>query len=191
MMSIMLDERKNELVAQAVNGNRYAFSQIVEQEYMLVYRLCYKYCGVREDAEDITQEVFAKLGRSIHSFKGDSSFNTWLYRLTVNCAKDYFRKSSRRKNETAFDDSFDAPSNEEPQDEVLYKKQILRAVTKLPVKLKDAVTLVYSEGLSHAEAAKILGCSENTVSWRVHEARKKLMNVKQKVKLFISWMFSL
>jgi len=187
----MLETRKNELVAQAVNGNRYAFQQLVEQEYMLVYRLCYKYCGIREDAEDITQEVFAKLGRSILSFKGDSSFNTWLYRLTVNCAKDYFRKHNRRKNEIAFDESFDAPSAEEPQDEVLYKKQVLKALTLLPTKLKDAVVLVYSEGLSHAEAGQILGCSENTVSWRVHEAKKKLMNIKQKVKLFISWMFSL
>lgn len=185
----MLDARKNELIAQAVNGNRYAFQQLVEEEYMLVYRLCYKYCGIREDAEDITQEVFTKLGRSILSFKGESSFNTWLYRLTINCAKDYFRKNKKR--ETAFDESFDAPSNDESQDEVLYKKQVLQAVTQLPKKLKDAVVLVYSEGLSHAETAKILGCSENTVSWRVHEARKILMNVKQKVKLFISWMFSL
>lgn len=190
-MQIMLEDRKNELVAQAVSGNRYAFQQIVEHEYMLVYRLCYKYCGKREDAEDITQEVFAKLGRSILNFKGESSFNTWLYKLTINCAKDYFRKNSRRKNETAFDESFEIASTDEAQDDILYKKQVLSAITRLPAKLKDAVVLVYSEGLSHAEAGKILGCSESTVSWRVHEARKILTKVKQKVKLFISWLFCL
>lgn len=156
---------------------------------MLVYRLSYKYCGIREDAEDITQEIFAKLGRSILSFKGESSFKTWLYTLSVNMVKDHFRRNKRRLLETGFDESFEMESDDELQDEVLYKKQAIRAINALPEKLKGAIMLVCGEGLSHAEAAKVLKCSEGTVSWRLHEAKKQLAGIKEKIKLLFAWLF--
>lgn len=185
----MLEKTEIELVAQAINGSRPAFQALVEHNYMFVYKLSYKFTGSREDAEDVTQDVFTKLGGSISRFKGESTFKTWLYTITSNTAKDYFRKHKSRLKQVAFEDSPDIVSADENQEDSLYKKQIIKAVGRLPEKLKQAIILVYSEGLTHAEAAKILNCSEGTISWRVHEARKLLLNIKEKIKLFISWLF--
>jgi RNA polymerase sigma-70 factor (ECF subfamily) len=185
----MENQVENELVAKAVCGDRNAFSCLVESNYMLVYRTAYKYTGHKEDAEDITQEVFVKLGRAIHSYKGEASFKTWLYKITANSAKDYFRKNKNKNSkETPFSEGFDAESNDQNQEDILFSKQILQALNLLPEKLKEAIILVYSEGLNHAEAGAILGCSEGTVSWRVHEARKKLLKIKDQIKLaIIAW----
>jgi RNA polymerase sigma-70 factor, ECF subfamily len=180
---------ETELAALAARGNRAAFEELVKNNYMLVYRVSYKYSGLKEDAEDITQEVFGKLGSVIYNFKGDSSFKTWLYRITANAAKDYLRKHKNRLKNDAYDESLDLPNSGDNQEEALYKKQVFKALANLPEKLREAMVLVYSEGLSHAEAAKICGCTESTVSWRVHEARKKLLNIKEKIKLIISWLF--
>jgi RNA polymerase sigma factor (sigma-70 family) len=92
-----------ELVGRAVGGDSSMFECLVNRHYMLVYRVAYKWCGIRENAEDITQEVFVKLARAIHGFKGGSAFRTWLYRITVNTAKDYLRSSARKvANEGAY-----------------------------------------------------------------------------------------
>ena len=178
-----------ELVAKAVGGNRPAFEALCRNNYMLVYRVSYKYSGLKEDAEDITQEVFGKLGSAITSFKGDSSFKTWLFRITANAAKDYLRKHKNRLKQDAYDESLDLPNSDDSQEDALFKKQVFKALSNLPEKLREAMVLVYSEGLSHADAAKICGCSESTVSWRVHEARKMLLNIKEKIKLLLSWLF--
>ncbi len=184
-----MHSNETELVALAAGGNRAAFEELVKSNYMLVYRVSYKYVGLKEDAEDVTQEVFGKLGAAITNFKGDSSFKTWLFRITANSAKDYLRKHKNRLKQDAYDESSDLPSGAESQEDTLFKKQVFKALAALPDKLREAMVLVYSEGLSHAEAAKICGCSESTVSWRVHEARKKILNIKETIKLLLSWLF--
>ncbi len=184
----MAERKELELVTQAAAGNRYSFSLLVETHYEQVYRLCYKYCGVREDAEDVTQDIFVRLGSAIRSFKGDSAFRTWLYRIAMNALHDHFRKHKRRR-ETAFDESFDAESEDAAADEVVYVKQVVMAVGELPEKIKQAVILVCAEEMTHAEAAAVLGCAEGTVSWRISEAKRLLSGVKQKVKMLFSWLW--
>jgi len=185
----MAEDNDLELALKAASGNRYAFNLLVQTTYDDVYRFCYKYCGVREDAEDATQEVFIRLGKGIASFRGDSAFKTWLFRMAINVVKDQFRKNAKKRKNVAFDESFEIESADESSEEVVFKKQVVKAVDGLPPKLKQVVILVYGEDMSHQEVAKILGCSEGTVSWRIHEAKKKLSGVKEKVKFIILWIF--
>ena len=96
MVIIMESLTDIELAGRATGGDTEAFAFLVDRHYMLAYRVAYKWCGVKENAEDITQEVFIKLGRSIHGFNGDSKFTTWLYRITVNTTKDFLRNNSRK-----------------------------------------------------------------------------------------------
>lgn len=171
----MIDYSDTELVNLSLNGNEHAFENLVERHYPGVYGLSYKWCRIREDAEEIAQEVFIKLARKLNTFNSKSSFKTWLYRITINTAKDYYRKNAtRRTYESAFADEQHHASPGTPQPDSTTARQVYAAIDKLPDKQKGALMLVVSEGLSHKEAAEVSGCSETTISWRIHQARKKL-----------------
>ncbi len=170
----MNDEMTDEqLIREAAGGNAYAFSQLVERHYITIYKMAYKYVGVKSDAEDIAQDACIKLAGNIDSFRFDSAFTTWLYRLVINTAKDYLKKKNRQNSREGllFEDALmvAAPDNQEKQ---MQTRQALEVIDTLPEKLRDAVILVCWEGLTHKEAAEILGVSEATVSWRLHEVRK-------------------
>ena len=163
------------LVELSVGGEAEAFEYLVKRHYLTVYKVSYKWCGVREDAEDIAQEVFVKLARKLKTFSRKSSFRTWLYRITVNTAKDFCRKAgTKREYENAFaaEQSQGNPGSHE--DERLDAARLYKSLDKLPEKQKTAVLLVLSEGLSHKEAARVLRCPEATVSWRIFQAKKRL-----------------
>jgi RNA polymerase sigma-70 factor (ECF subfamily) len=146
---------------------------------MTVYRFAFKWCRSREDAEDITQEVFIKLAGKLHLFDHRSRFTSWLYRLTINCAKDYMRKSSRwssRRLADPLENGQVASANPGPENNVL-ARNINQAIDELPSKLKETMLLVYAEGKNHKEAAEIIGCAETTVSWRIFKAKRILRKV--------------
>jgi len=171
----MKDRNDIELVESAVNGDAGAFECLVNRHYMLVYRAAYRWCGIREDAEDITQEVFVKLARAIHHFKGDSAFTTWLYRITLNTAKDFHRKTATKTtHEAAYRQDREVEATAAEDSNPVSPARLYATLDKLPVKLKEAVILVLAEGLTHKEAAETLGCAETTVSWRIFQARRKL-----------------
>jgi RNA polymerase sigma-70 factor, ECF subfamily len=165
----------HKLVECAKDGDVHAFETLIETHYLTVYRIAFKWCGIKEDAEDITQDVFVKVARKLQMFKGRSSFKTWLYRMTMNTAKDYYRKqSTKRLYEAAFTVERGA-DNPGPDDENrLDAAKLYGIINTLPPKQKAAILLVCGEGLSHREASRILKCSETTVSWRIFQARKKL-----------------
>jgi RNA polymerase sigma factor (sigma-70 family) len=162
------------LLILARGGDREAFSVLVERHYDLIYRTALKWCGHRSDAEDVAQEVCIKLGSAIRGFDGRSAFSSWVYRITLNAVRDMVRSRVRmtRKADAL---AIVAPVEFEPEQEAGMNTAIIwDAVRSLPEKQRDAVLLVYAEELSHAEAAKIMGIKEATVSWHVHEARKAL-----------------
>ena len=164
----------DELVHQAKSGNLNAMEHLFEKHYLFVYRLAYKWCGIKENAEDITQEVFLKLVRKLDSFSHKSSFKTWLYRITINAAKDYGRKNARKSShEFTYDDN-QPQDNFKTQEDELSARQMYKMIHQLPKKQKESILLVFAEGLSHRAAAEILQCRETTVSWRIFQARKKL-----------------
>lgn len=168
-----------ELIDKAQGGDPVAFGALADRYYMTVYRYAFKWCMSKEDAEDIAQEVFIKLGSNMHSFDKRSLFTTWLYRVTANCARDYARKNSRWKTSKMPDPPDNgaiASSSPGPENNVI-AKSILRTVEGLPEKQREAVLLVYAEGMSHREAADVIGCAETTVSWRIFQAKRKLRKV--------------
>jgi RNA polymerase sigma-70 factor (ECF subfamily) len=162
------------LLDRARAGDRAAFAALVEAHYAFIHRVAYRLVGHRSDAEDVAQEVCVRLGRSIRTFRGDAGLQSWLYTLTLNVVRDMARKTTR---ETAKAEAFGieariggygaADAEDRPE-------RLWRAVRQLPPKQRDAVTLVYGEGMAHSAAAEAMGCSEATVSWHVHEARKRL-----------------
>jgi RNA polymerase sigma-70 factor, ECF subfamily len=168
---LILDDAS--LVRRAQGGDRAAFSALVERHYGLAQGCAYRRIGNRTDAEDIAQEVMAKLGSAIFSLKEPAALRGFLLRLTINAVTDFFRKKSREARGAVayFTDptTQDVASAEEDQDSALWA-----AVRTLPDQQRDAVLLVYADGASHREAAEALGCAEATVSYHVHAARKRL-----------------
>lgn len=163
------------LAARAAAGDRAAFSTLIERHYDFIYRIAYRWIGRKADAEDIAQTVCLRLAGAIRSFRGGSAFSSWLYAVTVNAARDWGRRSAR---EAVRLDAFaaEAPASVAPANgEAEEAAELLwAAVRRLPDKQREAVTLIYGEGASHARAAELMGCAENTVSWHVHEAKKRL-----------------
>lgn len=164
----------SELLARIRRGDRAAFGDLVERHYDFIFRTACKWSGKRSDAEDIAQDVCVKLAAVIHSFDGRSAFTSWLYRVTLNAVRDMQRARTRRgRNVDRY--AVVAPDEYLPdQEDSTAARQLWDAVRKLPDQQRDAVLLIYAEGMSHAEAGVIMGCKEATVSWHVHEAKKTL-----------------
>lgn len=162
------------LVKQAQAGDREAFAMLVKRHYGMMFKTAWHYCGDRDEAADIAQEASIRLAKGLDGFRFESAFTTWLYRLVLNIAKDYFRAKTRRDGpiqEISGDNYASAALSPEQK---LAEKDVQKAVGNLPDDLKDSVILCYWRGLSHKEASVVLQCSEGTISWRLHEARKKL-----------------
>lgn len=170
------------LAARARGGDRDAFGQLVERHYDFVFRVAYRWLANETDAEDVAQEVCIKLGRAIRDYAGRAAFTTWLYRLTLNAARDYGRSQSRetRRNLAFMQESQVLGQGDQAPDEE-QSVVLWGAVRSLPEKQRDSVLLVYGEGLSHGDTADILDCAESTVSWHIHAAKKRLKGVLRHV----------
>ena len=181
MMALMTEERipDAELARSAAGGDRESFSLLVERHYGFIFRLAWRLTGHRADAEDVAQEVCARLGHAIRSYRGGSAFTTWLYTIVVNAVHDAGRRAAREAAKAsawgvqALIDGGEA-AEAVPDDPA---EALWAAVRQLPAKQREAVTLVYGEGMNHADAADLMGCSEATVSWHVHEAKKRLRQI--------------
>lgn len=167
----MGDHDDKELIRRIHQGDEIAFERLVNNHYQTIFKFAYKWCGSREDAQDITQNACVKLAQSIYSFEGKSAFTSWLYRLVINTGKDWYKSQKRHPSNPEL---LETASVQDRTDKQLYAKQVIAAVRDLPDGEKEAVLLVLGEGLSHKEAADALNCKESTISWRIHEARKKL-----------------
>jgi RNA polymerase sigma-70 factor (ECF subfamily) len=163
---------ETELVEKAASGDRQAFAALVESRYDFIHAVAWRWCGNRQDAEDVAQEVCIRLAGAIRGFKGTSRFGTWLYTVTLNAARDQLRKRRRSEwRDATYLREQATPDGGTDESEC---EELWQAVQQLPEKQRDAVLLIYGEGLTHAAAADVLGCAETTISWHVHEARKRL-----------------
>lgn len=164
-----------ELIRRACQGDRTAFGRLVEMHYDFIHAVAWKWTRNQSDAEDIAQDVCVRLGTAIRSFRGEGRFRTWLYTLVLNSVRDLARKTQRDRRNTA-EWRLDPSVHADPMDED-DMHELWTAVQTLSPKQRDAVMLVYAEGLDHGDAADVLGCSESTVSWHLHEARKRLRTI--------------
>lgn len=162
---------------RACDGDRAAFEMLVTRHYDSMFRFACKWCGNRDNAQDIAQDAAIKLARAIHSYDGRAAFTSWLYRVVINCAIDWQRAQGRHHH--AGEAGMIGAAAPDDHEGSFYAKQVLAKLDSLPEKEKAALLLVCAEGMSHAEAAAALAVKESTVSWYIHEARKKL-GVKDK-----------
>ncbi|MBU0675541.1 MAG: RNA polymerase sigma factor [Proteobacteria bacterium] len=171
----------HELFNQIDQGRDEAFGALLAKHYDTLFAFAFKYCRCRSNAEDILQESLLKISRNFHRFDRRHRFTTWAYRIVINTAKDLFEKERRERiKQQAFAEEIVQSTAPDPLHEGLWE-----LLDRLPQKLYDAVTLVYGQGLNHAEAATALGCAETTVSWRLYQARKKLTHQARRLGLVL------
>lgn len=164
-----MDTGTDALVEAARHGDRDAFAALVDAHYARMFAIALKFCGNRSDAEDITQQACVRLGRGIRQFRGDAAFTTWLYRLVINSATDWYRNRSPADERSAPE-----PVSTARGDDLVLLGQVLERIGEMGEGFREAVVLVLGEGLTHAEVAAVLDVRESTVSWRIHEVRKRL-----------------
>jgi RNA polymerase sigma-70 factor (ECF subfamily) len=178
-----MDERPDDvLVEEARQGKSEAFAELARRHQQRIFGLIYGMTKNRSDADDLCQEVFLTAFRSIPGFQGRSSFSTWVYRIAINASLNFLKRRGREGERAGFHDNLpegdggkaatSSPEMSAVRNEL--QDRIEDAVGSLPPLFKASFVLVAGQGLSHAEAARALGCSENTVSWRMHKARKML-----------------
>ena len=174
-----------QLIKRIQNGEQQAFSLLVRKYQARVGNILTRYVRSSGDIPDVTQEVFIKVYKSLPNFRGDSAFYTWLFRITVNTAKNYITSQNRRPPSSDIDaeeaDSYDgsgALRDEANPETILHsqevKKVVLSTIGELPDELKAAITLRELEGLSYDEIAKIEGCPIGTVRSRIFRAREAI-----------------
>jgi len=165
------------VIAAAVGGDRQAFAMLLDGQYNRIYRFAYRWCGNAADAEDITQLACIKLAKSISQFRGESAFSSWLYRLVINCAKDWQKSQARHQGDCEITD--DIAVHHSGNEAAVLLVQVLKQVDAMGDGFKESALLVFAEGLSHKEAADMLGVKESTISWRIHEIRQRLAALGQ------------
>jgi len=179
-------EVDQQLVERAQRGDKRAFELLVAKYQRKLGRLLSRMVRDPAEVEDVTQEAVIKAYRALPSFRGDSAFYTWLYRIAINTAKNYLVAMGRRAPTTTEFDHEDAENFEEaealrdsstPEGE-LHGKQIAetvnRAMEALPEDLRTAITLREIEGLSYEEIANLMNCPIGTVRSRIFRAREAI-----------------
>lgn len=137
----------------------------------MIYALTYRMTGSAADAEELTQETFIRAHEQLAGYRAEARFSSWLYRIAVNHCLNW-RKRAQRREQVHNEWQTQRPELSSPDGALAQKVQ--DALMKLSPKQRTAVALTIYDGLSHAEAARVLGCSETTVSWRLFAARSKL-----------------
>lgn len=170
------------LVEMARNGRSDAFMELARRLEDRVRAVIYGMTRNAQDSDDLTQETFLYAYRSVKGFKGNSSFYTWVYRIAVNLTLNFLKKKGREKGRESYEDGLAHLESEgslarSPERDSMRKElrtKLDEAVAGLGGPYRAAFSLVALQGMSHGQAAEVLGCSENTVSWRMHKARKML-----------------
>ncbi len=172
------------LVERAQTGDRHAFDQLVSKYQRKLGRLLSRFIRDSAEIEDVTQEAFVKAYRALPSFRGDSAFYTWLYRIGINTAKNYLVAQGRRAPTSTQFDSEEAETFESAgqlrdintPESLLMSKQIGEtvnsAIDALPEELRRAIVLREIDGLSYEEIAEMMDCPIGTVRSRIFRARE-------------------
>ncbi|TCV90216.1 RNA polymerase sigma factor RpoE [Sulfurirhabdus autotrophica] len=174
------------LVERVQQGDKHAFELLVVKYQRKLGRLLSRFVRDPAEVEDVTQETFIKAYRALPSFRGESAFYTWLYRIGINTAKNYLVALGRRAPTSTEIISEDAENYEEgellrdnntPETELMTKQLAItvnNAMSSLPEELRTAITLREIEGLSYEDIASVMNCPIGTVRSRIFRARETI-----------------
>lgn len=181
---MMSPEFEKGIIASVLRGNTDAFEALVKEHEKLVYNLALRMVHSPEDAADMTQETFIKAFRNLKSFKGDSKFSVWLYRIAANVCTDFLRSKSRHQTlsltveddggETVLSVPDESGTPEDKLMQSLTREAVQRGLNALPEDCRTVLLLREINGLSYSEIAEALELEEGTVKSRIFRARKKL-----------------
>ncbi len=176
-----------EIIKKLKEGSEKAFKDLVSTYQKMVVNICYGIVHNIEDAEDVAQDVFIEVFRSVSGFRGDSKLSTWIYRIAVNRSINYLRDHKRRSNLKSLDETVDSSksaiselfyeSASDPQKEMenIQRSKILyAAIGTLSKNQRIAFTLNKYEGLSYKEISEIMELSISSVESLMHRAKKNL-----------------
>lgn len=174
-----------ELVHRVQGGDRRAFDLLVRKYQHRIAHLIERYVRDPSEVDDVAQEAFIKAYRGLTSFRGDSAFYTWLYRIAINTAKNHLVSAGRRVPEQGVDvaeaEQYDGGAllrdTHTPERALMTReveRTIRRTIESLPAELRDAVTLREMEGLSYEDIATAMGCPIGTVRSRIFRAREAI-----------------
>lgn len=184
----MNEPEERELVAEAKAGNLEAFGLLVERYQSRLYQLVRRFIRSHDDADDLIQETWMQAFRALPSFREEADFYTWLYRIAFNLTINFLRKRKKEKHKESFEEwkrgrgeraREKLVRSEEPPEFFELREKIEEAIKALPLPYRSTLILVTQEGLNYRQAAEILGCSENTVAWRMFKARQWLQKKLQ------------
>lgn len=178
---------QNQLVEQLKNKNEAAFGKLLDEFQQKVFHTCLSFVPNKEDAEDVAQEVFLEVYKSVHKFKGNSKLSTWIYKITTNKCLEFIRKKGAKKR-FAFMQSI--TGNEVPLDRTNYftefnhpgillenkekTETIYKAINSLPDSQRVVFTLAKLDGKSYQEIVEITGKSMSSVESIMFRAKKNL-----------------
>lgn len=175
-----------EVIAKVLAGDQQAYAELVGRYQHYVFTLALKYCQSREDAEEVAQDIFVKVYRSLADFKGTSKFSTWLYTITYNTSVTFLRKKRMATSSIDDEKTFMQLENQESSfsaNQVEQKTRVNRvneAIGQLSAEDSQIITLFYKAEQSLEEIGKIMGMEPNTVKVRLHRARHKLKEKLEK-----------
>ena len=181
----MTREREAAVIRAVLDGDANAFELLVKEYEKNVYNLALRMTGNSEDAYDMSQEAFIKAYNSLHSFRGDSKFSVWLYRIVSNVCLDFLRSRGRKATvslsmenddgeEVELDIADEASSPQALLDRSLTRDAVRRGLQSLPPDHREILLLREIQGMSYDEIARILDLEVGTVKSRIFRARKKL-----------------
>ena len=166
-----------ELVAACRRGDPGSFEEVVRRTHRQVYTQALRLVGDRKDAEDVAQEAYLRVFRSLEGFRGDAQFETWLYRIVANAAMSHLRKRGRFGDLMAEPDDGplpEVPSPARTDEQAVDRQALQQALEALPLSLRTVVILKDVYGLSCQEIGDQVGASEGAVKVRLHRARRRL-----------------
>ena len=176
----------SELVEKVKKGNKMAFNFLMNKYYSRVYASLFSFTKSHEDSEDLTQMTFLKVWQQITTFRGDSAFFTWVYRIAINLAKNFVTSSGFKKqkiNTSIEDAEIDISSFDDIESAVIHNEsleEISNFIDSLPESLKTAFVLRESEGKSYEDIAAITETPIGTVRSRIFRARELIVEFMEK-----------
>jgi RNA polymerase sigma factor (sigma-70 family) len=175
-----------EVISRVIRGDQHAYAELVHRYKDYVFTLALRFCKNREDAEEVSQDIFIKVYRNLADFKGTSKFSTWLYTITYNTSVTFLRKKKMDVKSIDDDHTFLQLENQESSFSANQMEQksrvnhVNQAIGKLSADDTQIITLFYKMEQSLEEIGVILGLEPNTVKVRLHRARQRLKEKLEK-----------